>query len=127
MRKDEELEMMEQVKAEVRVATEADLTPAIDMDEEMDDEQLLGDATRAKLAPIPAEVSEPVIEETEPEIEEVKPGIEEVTPEIEDVTPEIEEVEMEAEGSEEPPAPEAAEPGVEPVDEPAGEEKKDEE
>jgi len=61
MRKDEELETMEQVKAEVRAASEAEGKPgrSLDMDEELGDDQLLGDATLAKLVPTPAESTAP--------------------------------------------------------------------
>lgn len=66
MRKDEELETMEQVKAEIRTSTDVDLDAAggTNLDEEIDDALLLGDATRAKLAPV-QEKLEPVVTETE--------------------------------------------------------------
>jgi len=54
MRKDEELATMEQVKAEVAAVTaELERKPArgMDMDEELEDDELLGEATLAKLAP----------------------------------------------------------------------------
>jgi len=64
MRKDEELETMEQVKAEVRAASDAEGKPgrSLDMDEELGDDQLLGDATLAKLVPTPVESTAPAVE-----------------------------------------------------------------
>jgi small subunit ribosomal protein S2 len=86
MRKDEELETMDQVKAEVQAIADADRKSdrTIDMDEEMDDAQLLGDATLAKLVPVheepaPEEVAvEPIkLEVPEPEEVVAEPVIEE--------------------------------------------------
>jgi small subunit ribosomal protein S2 len=72
MRKDEELEMMDQVKAEAQAVAEADGKPArgMNLDDEIDDDKLLGDATRAKLAPAPEEVG--VVEEPAPAPEKVE-------------------------------------------------------
>jgi small subunit ribosomal protein S2 len=78
MRKDEELEMMEQVKAEAGAMADADQKSprAIDMDEDMDDDLLLGDATLAKLAPTHEE-SEEETQADEDESEEEPVGSEE--------------------------------------------------
>ncbi len=64
LRKDEELETMEQVKAEVQAVAEIDRKPVGDLalEDELDDEQLLGDATLAKLAPVLEEADEGVVE-----------------------------------------------------------------
>ncbi len=75
MRKDEELETMEEVKLETRVYADGDVESVggDDLDEEVDDALLLGDSTLAKLAPahkepevLVPEVVEPVVEEAEP-------------------------------------------------------------
>jgi small subunit ribosomal protein S2 len=74
LRKDEEIETMEQLKAEVRTYSEAEreTESAIDMEEELDDAMLLGDATLAKLAPAHDKV------EAEEEIAEAE-AVEETT------------------------------------------------
>jgi small subunit ribosomal protein S2 len=63
LRKDEELETMEQVKAEVQAVAEADRGPGrdLELEEELDDERLLGDATLAKLAPVVEETDEEIV------------------------------------------------------------------
>ncbi len=88
MRKDEELQTMEDVKAELSAAGEGEQKTrrSMDTDEEMDDAQLLGDATLAKLIPavetveaivaveVVEEVSEPAPEQVEIPTEESKPA-----------------------------------------------------
>jgi len=95
MRKDEEMQTMEAVKAEVSAAGEGEQKSrrSMDTDEEMDDAQLLGDATLAKLIPaaetveavatveaveVVEEVSEPAPEPVEIPAEEDKPAEDEV-------------------------------------------------
>jgi small subunit ribosomal protein S2 len=95
MRKDEELETMEQVKAETQAIAEGDRKAVqdIDMDEDMDDDQLLGDATLAKLVPPPEELAEKPAEEPakepaeELEVEQVV-QVQEAPVEIESPEPE---------------------------------------
>jgi small subunit ribosomal protein S2 len=95
MRKDEELQTMEAVKAEVSAAGEGEQKSrrSMDTDEEMDDAQLLGDATLAKLIPaveavevvetveaveVVEEASAPAPEPVETPAEEEKPAEDEV-------------------------------------------------
>jgi small subunit ribosomal protein S2 len=78
MRKDEELDTMEEVKLETRTYGEGDVESIPgDLDEEVDDALLLGDSTLAKLAPAHKEpevvVPEVVVPEVlEPEVVEVE-------------------------------------------------------
>jgi small subunit ribosomal protein S2 len=115
MRKDEELEMMEQVRAEAGAMADADQKSprAIDMDEDMDDDQLLGDATLAKLAPSHEESEE------ETRADEDEPAEEPVVAEEPVAEPAEEPVVAEepvAEPAEEPVV--AEEPVAEPAEEP---------
>jgi small subunit ribosomal protein S2 len=115
MRKDEELEMMEQVKAEAGAMADADQKSprAIDMDEDMDDDLLLGDATLAKLAPSHEESEE------ETRADEDEPAEEPVVAEEPVAEPAEEPVVAEepvAEPAEEPVV--AEEPVAEPAEEP---------
>jgi small subunit ribosomal protein S2 len=84
MRKDEELETMEEVKLETRAYADGEVesVPGVDLDEEVDDALLLGDSTLAKLAPAH---KEPEVVEVEPlkENEKVEPEVQaevEITP-----------------------------------------------
>ena len=70
MRKDEELETMEEVKLEARTYAEGEIDSitGIGLDDEVDDALLLGNSTLAKLTPAPEKekpVEEPQAEETE--------------------------------------------------------------
>jgi small subunit ribosomal protein S2 len=114
MRKDEELETMEQVKAEVQAISDADRKPAqrLDLDEEMNDEQLLGDATLAKLTPVHPEPVKP-----EPIVEIEKPAVSE-EPVVEPV------VEAEGEPEAGPTTEPAGEPSTEPTADPSADEEK---
>jgi len=71
MRKDEELETMEEVKLEARTYAEGDvdLAAGIDLDDEVDDALLLGNSTLAKLTPAPEK--EKPVEEAQAKEEEV--------------------------------------------------------
>jgi small subunit ribosomal protein S2 len=71
MRKDEELETMEEVKLETRTYAEgeADSVTGINLDDEVDDALLLGNSTLAKLTPAPEK--EKPAEEAQAKVEEV--------------------------------------------------------
>lgn len=69
MRKDEELESLAEVRASAEAAPEREYKPTrlMELEEELDDDQLLGAATLAKLGPAPEEHENEEIEELEPE------------------------------------------------------------
>ncbi len=70
MRKDDDLEMLEKVAAERPAISEGERRPVtrdMELNEELGDDQLLGDATLAKLAPVPAAKPEEIVSDVQPE------------------------------------------------------------